>query len=34
MHMPKTPIRYFRGDPWTIVEEGLDPAYQRVSESI
>jgi maltose phosphorylase len=34
MHMPKTPIRYFRGDPWTIVEEGFDPAYQRVSESV
>ena len=34
MHMPKTPINYFSGDPWTIVEEGFDPAYQRVSESI
>jgi maltose phosphorylase len=34
MHLPKTPIRYFRGDPWTIVEEGFDPAYQRVSESV
>jgi maltose phosphorylase len=34
MHMPKTPISYFRGDPWTIVEEGFDPAYQRVSESV
>lgn len=34
MHLPKTPISYFRGDPWTIVEEGFDPAYQRVSESI
>ena len=32
--MPKTPIKYFRGDPWTIVEEGFDPAYQRVSESV
>jgi len=34
MHLPKTPINYFRGDPWTIVEEGFDPAYQRVSESV
>ncbi len=34
MHMPKTPIKYFRGDPWTIVEEGFDPTYQRVSESV
>ncbi len=34
MHMPKTPIEYFRGDPWTIVEEGFDPGYQRVSESV
>jgi maltose phosphorylase len=34
MHMPKTPIEYFRGDPWTIVEEGFDPTYQRVSESV
>jgi len=24
MHLPKTPISYFRGDPWTIVEEGFD----------
>jgi maltose phosphorylase len=34
MHLPKTPINYFRGDPWTIVEEGFDPAYQRISESV
>jgi maltose phosphorylase len=34
MHMPKTPIKYFRGDPWTIVETGFDPNYQRVSESV
>jgi maltose phosphorylase len=34
MHLTKTPINYFRGDPWTIVEEGFDPAYQRVSESV
>ena len=34
MHLPKSPIKYFRGDPWTIVEKGFDPAYQRVSESV
>jgi maltose phosphorylase len=34
MHLPKTPIKYFLGDPWTIVEEGFDPAYHRVSESV
>ena len=34
MHLPKSPIKYFKGDPWTIVEEGFDPAYQRVSESV
>ena len=34
MHLSKTPIQYFRGDPWMIVEEGFDPAYQRVSESV
>ena len=34
MHMPKTPIKYFRGDPWTIMEAGFDPSYQRVSESV
>jgi maltose phosphorylase len=34
MHLPKTPIKYFQGDPWMIVEEGFDPAYQRVSESV
>jgi maltose phosphorylase len=34
MHLSKTAINYFRGDPWTIVEEGFDPAYQRVSESV
>ena len=34
MHLPKTPIKYFRGDPWMIVEEGFNPAYQRVSESV
>jgi maltose phosphorylase len=34
MHMPKTPINYFSGDPWTILEQGFDPAYQRVAESV
>jgi maltose phosphorylase len=34
MHLPKTPIKYFKGDPWTIVEDGFNPAYQRVSESV
>jgi len=34
MHLPKTPISYYRGDPWTIVEAGFDPSFQRVSESI
>ena len=34
MHLPKIPIKYFRGDPWTIVEEGFDPSYQRMSESV
>jgi maltose phosphorylase len=34
MHLPKTPIKYFKGDPWTIIEEGFDPAYQRISESV
>ena len=34
MHLPKIPLKYFKGDPWTIVEEGFDPAWQRVSESV
>jgi maltose phosphorylase len=34
MHLPKTPLKYFTGDPWTIVEKGFDPAYQRISESV
>ncbi len=34
MRLPKTPLKYFKGDPWTIVEEGFDPALQRVSESV
>jgi maltose phosphorylase len=34
MHLFKTPVKYFKGDPWTITEEGFNSAYQRVSESI
>lgn len=34
MHLPKSPIRTFQGDPWTIVEEGFDPGQQRVAESV
>lgn len=34
MHLPKTPFKHFSGDAWTILEEGFDPAYQRVSESV
>jgi maltose phosphorylase len=34
MHLPKTPINYIKGDPWTIVEEGFDPSFQRISESV
>ncbi len=34
MHLSKSPIQYFQGDPWTIVEAGFDPDYQRVSESV
>ena len=32
--MAKTADRYFRVDPWKIAEEGFDPAYSRVSESV
>lgn len=34
MHLPKTPLKYFTGDPWTIVEKDFDPAYERISESV
>ena len=34
MHLSRKPLRYFQGDPWTIVEEGFDPGRQRVSESV
>ena len=32
--MAKKADRYFGIDPWKIVEEGFDPAYARVSESV
>lgn len=32
--MAKVADIYFKVDPWKIVEEGFDPAYSRVSESI
>ena len=32
--MAKAADVYFRVDPWKIVEEGFDPAYSRVSESV
>ena len=32
--MAKKADIYFRVDPWKIVEEGFDPAYSRVSESV
>ena len=32
--MAKTADTYFRVDPWKIIEEGFDPDYSRVSESV
>lgn len=32
--MAKVADIYFKVDPWKIVEEGFDPAYSRVSESV
>lgn len=32
--MAKVADIYFKEDPWKIVEEGFDPAYSRVSESV
>ena len=32
--MAKTADLYFRVDPWKVIEEGFDPAYSRVSESV
>jgi maltose phosphorylase len=34
MHLFKTSEKYFKVDPWLIVEEGFDPNKQRLSESI
>ena len=34
MHLFKTPEKYFKVDPWLVIEEGFDPAKQRLSESI
>ena len=32
--MAKAADVYFQVDPWKIIEEGFDPAYSRVSESV
>ena len=32
--MAKTADRYFSVDPWSIIEEGFNPSYSRVSESV
>ncbi len=32
--MAKKADQYFRVDPWKVIEEGFDPAYARVSESV
>jgi len=32
--MGKVADRYFKVDPWKIVEEGFDPAHGRVAESV
>jgi maltose phosphorylase len=34
MHLFKTSDKYFKVDPWLVVEDGFDPAKQRLSESI
>jgi maltose phosphorylase len=34
MHLFKTSEKYFRVDPWLVVEEGFDPRKQRLAESI
>jgi maltose phosphorylase len=34
MHLFKTSEKYFKVDPWLIVEDGFDPRKQRLSESI
>ena len=32
--MAKKADVYFKVDPWKVIEEGFDPAYSRVSESV
>ena len=32
--MAKAADVYFQVDPWKVIEQGFDPAYARVSESI
>ena len=32
--MAKTADIYFRVDPWAVIEDGFEPAYSRVSESV
>ena len=32
--MAKVADIYFKTDPWKVIEEGFDPAYSRVSESV
>jgi maltose phosphorylase len=34
MHLFKTSEKYFKVDPWLIVEDGFDPRKQRLSESV
>jgi maltose phosphorylase len=34
VHLFKTSEKYFQVDPWTVAEEGFDPARQRLAESI
>jgi len=34
MHITKTPERYYKIDPWLIVETGFDPKRARISESV
>ena len=34
MHLFKTSEKYFKVDPWLVVEEGFDPGKQRLAESI
>jgi maltose phosphorylase len=34
MHLVKTSEKYFRVDPWLVIEEGFDPKKQRLSESV